>query len=78
MNAGHYQSTFAPGLFANKVVVVTGGGSGIGRCTAHELAVLGAHVVLMGRSLDKLQNTFAEIETDGGQASFFSCDIRRA
>ena len=76
MNAPPYRSTFAPGLFAGKAVVVTGGGSGIGRCTAHELAALGAQVVLIGRSVDKLQATAAEIAHDGGQASFFSCDIR--
>ena len=76
MNAHPYRSTFAPGLFAGKVVVVTGGGSGIGRCTAHELAALGAQVVLIGRSVDKLRATAAEITSDGGQASFFSCDIR--
>ena len=46
-----YRSVFAPGLLAGKVIVVTGGGSGIGRCTAHELAALGAHVVLIGRNL---------------------------
>ncbi|MCB2021127.1 MAG: SDR family NAD(P)-dependent oxidoreductase, partial [Burkholderiaceae bacterium] len=49
-----YQSIFAPGLFAGQVVVVTGGGSGIGRCTAHELAALGATVALVGRKADKL------------------------
>ena len=49
-----YRSVFRPGLFAGQVVVVTGGGSGIGRCTAHELAALGAHVVLVGRKPDKL------------------------
>ena len=76
MSGIHYQSTFAPSLFADKVVIVTGGGSGIGRCTAHELAALSAHVVLIGRSVDKLQSTAAEIAQDGGQASFFSCDIR--
>ena len=45
-----YRSAFAPDLFAGQVVVVTGGGSGIGRCTAHELARLGAHPVLVGRN----------------------------
>ncbi len=71
-----YRSVFAPGLFAGQVVVVTGGGSGIGRCTAHELAALGAHVVLIGRKLDKLQDTAGEVVADGGRASFHRCDIR--
>ena len=73
---GHYRSVFTPGLFAGQVVVVTGGGSGIGRCTAHELAALGAHVVLIGRKLDKLHDTAGEIVADGGRCSFHACDIR--
>ena len=72
-----YQSIFAPGLFAGKVAVVTGGGSGIGRCTAHELAALGATVALVGRKADKLQRVAAEIADDGGQASTHVCDIRQ-
>ncbi|MDR3452821.1 MAG: SDR family oxidoreductase [Rhodoferax sp.] len=72
-----YQSIFAPGLFAGQVIVVTGGGSGIGRCTAHELARLGAHMVLVGRNTDKLQAVQDEIALDGGQASWHSCDIRQ-
>lgn len=72
-----YRSVFAPGLLAGRVVVVTGGGSGIGRCTAHELASLGAHVVLVGRKPDKLQATVDEIASDGGRASFHACDIRQ-
>ena len=72
-----YRSAFAPGLMAGKVVVVTGGGSGIGRCTAHELASLGAQVVLIGRKLEKLQAVQAEISEDGGSASLQPCDIRQ-
>ena len=71
-----YNSVFKPGLFSGQTIIVTGGGSGIGRCTAHELAHLGAHVVLVGRSLGKLQATQAEITGDGGEASYHSCDIR--
>ena len=73
----HYRSAFAPGLLHGRVIVVTGGGSGIGRCTAHELASLGAHVVLIGRNLTKLQDTAGEIVADGGRASFHACDIRQ-
>ncbi len=72
----HYRSVFAPGLFAGKIIVVTGGGSGIGRCIAHEVAALGAHAVLIGRKLEKLHETAGEILVDGGRASFHSCDIR--
>lgn len=72
-----YQSVFAPGLLRGQVILVTGGGSGIGRCTAHELASLGAHVVLVGRNPEKLANTAQEIAGDGGQVSWHSCDIRR-
>ncbi|MEY3124928.1 MAG: hypothetical protein RLZZ573_1448 [Pseudomonadota bacterium] len=72
-----YESVFAPNLFAGKVVVVTGGGSGIGRCVAHELAALGAHTVLIGRKPEKLQAVVAEITQDGGAASSMVCDIRQ-
>ncbi len=75
-----YQSIFKPGLLAGKVFVVTGGGSGIGRCAAHELASLGAHVVLIGRNLAKLQDVATEIAVDAsghvGHVSFHACDIR--
>jgi citronellol/citronellal dehydrogenase len=71
-----YASVFRPGLFAGQVVVVTGGGSGIGRCTAHELASLGARVALVGRRAEKLAAVQAEIETAGGAAQGFVCDIR--
>ena len=67
MSAG-YRSVFREGLFAGQVVVVTGGGSGIGRCVAHELAALGAKVVLTGRTQEKLDAVAAEIRNDVGEA----------
>lgn len=71
-----YRSVFRPALFDGKVVVVTGGGSGIGRCAAHELASLGARVALIGRKPDKLERVREEIEEDGGVAATFPLDIR--
>jgi citronellol/citronellal dehydrogenase len=76
MHAQGYRSVFAPGLFAGQVIVVTGGGSGIGRCTAHELAALGATTVLVGRSAGKLHAVANEISDDGGLADTAACDIR--
>jgi len=71
-----YDSVFRGGLFTGQVVIVTGGGSGIGRCTAHELAALGAHVALVGRNPEKLATVRGEIVSDGGRASDHVCDIR--
>ena len=71
-----FDSIFRPGLFAGQTIIVTGGGSGIGRCTAHELAHLGATVVLVGRTADKLAKVAAEIADVGGTARTFTCDIR--
>jgi citronellol/citronellal dehydrogenase len=71
-----YRSIFAPGLLRGRVAVVTGGGSGIGRCTAHELASLGAAVAIAGRTAAKLDAVRAEIESAGGACSTHVCDIR--
>ena len=71
-----YRSVFAPGLFEGRSMLVTGGGSGIGRCTAHELASLGASVAIVGRRIEKLARVQAEIEAAGGTCSAHVCDIR--
>jgi citronellol/citronellal dehydrogenase len=71
-----YRSVFKPGLFEGQTVVVTGGGSGIGRCTAHELAALGAHVAIAGRKQEKLDKVKAEIEASGGSCETHAFDIR--
>jgi citronellol/citronellal dehydrogenase len=72
----HYRSVFQSGLFNGRVVLVTGGGSGLGRCTAHELAALGAAVAIVGRKVEKLERVRAEIEAAGGVCSTHVCDIR--
>lgn len=71
-----YRSIFRPGLLSGQVAIVTGGGSGLGRCTAHELAALGAQLALIGRRLEKLQAVSNEIAAAGGQAQGYACDIR--
>ena len=71
-----YRSVFHAELFKNKTIIVTGGGSGIGRCTAHEIASLGAHVTLVGRKVEKLEKVQREIIEDGGRCDFHGCDIR--
>ncbi len=79
MNENHpsqYQSVFRPDLFAGQVLFVTGGGTGIGRCTAHELASLGAQVVIGGRRPEPLEETAAEIEASGGKCDVVQIDIR--
>ena len=72
-----FNSVFRAGLFDGQVVVVTGGGSGIGRCTAHELASLGASLALVGRKLEKLEKVRDEIaQTCPVKVSLHTCDIR--
>lgn len=71
-----YRSIFRADAFAGQVIIVTGGGSGIGRCTAHELAALGAQVVITGRKIEKLDKVIGEISADGGKVKGLVCDIR--
>lgn len=59
----------------NKNIVITGGSSGIGESTAYLLAEAGAHVILIARSLDKLEAVQAKITAFAGKASVYSCDL---
>jgi short-subunit dehydrogenase len=58
-----------------KVVLITGASSGIGKATAVKVADAGATVLLVARSVDKLEETKREIETAGGIAHIHRCDM---
>jgi citronellol/citronellal dehydrogenase len=67
---------FAPGLLQDRVCVVSGAGTGLGRETALELARLGATVVGCGRRLEPLEAMVAEVEPLAGAAEAEAMDIR--
>ena len=64
-----------PKVVKNKVALITGASSGIGLTVAHQLAAAGAHVLLVARTKEKLDEVKAEIEQAGGKASVFPCDL---
>ncbi len=65
---------FAPGVLEGQVAIVTGGGSGLGRATALELAACGASVVVCGRRPEPIEETASMAEQ--GRCDAMACDIR--
>ncbi|HEY2862361.1 MAG TPA: SDR family oxidoreductase [Casimicrobiaceae bacterium] len=63
------------GRIKDKVVVVTGASSGIGKATALKLASAGAKVMLVARGEEKLLDTKKEIATAGGRSWIYTCDV---
>lgn len=61
--------------FADRSVLITGGGSGIGRASALALAAEGALVTVAGRTVGTLQETVSQIEARGGSARYVVADI---
>lgn len=59
----------------NKVAIVTGGGTGIGRGISIMLAKEGAYVAVCGRRKDPLETTVKEIENSGGEAIYVETDV---
>jgi NAD(P)-dependent dehydrogenase (short-subunit alcohol dehydrogenase family) len=63
------------GNVGGKIVLITGASSGIGKNSAIRLAEAGAHILLVARSPDKLEETAAEIAQLGGMATIHTADI---
>jgi NAD(P)-dependent dehydrogenase (short-subunit alcohol dehydrogenase family) len=62
-------------IFADSVVWITGGGSGIGRAAALEFARQGADVAVSGRRVEKLQSVVADVERLGRRGMAVACDV---
>jgi citronellol/citronellal dehydrogenase len=67
---------FAPELLRGSVALITGGGTGLGKATALELARCGAAVIVAGRRADVLEQAVAEIRELGGEADWIVGDVR--
>ncbi len=61
----------------NKVAIITGAGSGIGKETAYLFAKEGARLVLTGRTAEKLENVCRKIRENGGKAIFKTGDVSK-
>jgi NAD(P)-dependent dehydrogenase (short-subunit alcohol dehydrogenase family) len=69
---------FHSALLKDRHIVVTGGGTGLGRVMAVTLASLGARVTVNGRREEPLAETVDEIASSGGVAGYFPCNVRDA
>ncbi|HEV7407452.1 MAG TPA: SDR family oxidoreductase [Bradyrhizobium sp.] len=68
---------FEKNLLANKRILVTGGGSGLGAAMGRRFAELGAELVICGRRLELLEQTAAQLRTElSAKVSAIRCDIR--
>jgi NAD(P)-dependent dehydrogenase (short-subunit alcohol dehydrogenase family) len=67
---------FRDNLLQGRTILITGGGTGLGREMALRFAELGASLFLVGRREDPLRQTVRDIEAKRGRAAWFSADVR--
>lgn len=63
-------------LLEDKVALITGAGQGVGQGIAFALAAEGAKIAACGRTLSKVEASSAEVESRGGRAAAFECDVK--
>ena len=68
---------FDPDLLKNKTVIITGGGTGLGKSMAQRFGELGANLVITSRKLEVLEETAEEIRTSGASVLPIQCDVRK-
>ena len=66
MTQDYSQYTAPDELLQERIILVTGAGAGIGKAAALSYARLGATVILLGRSVEKLEQVYDQIESEGG------------
>src|SRR5699024_2203093 len=71
-----HENIFAPQLFAGKSALITGGGTGIGLTIARLLGSLGAHVMLVGRTKETLEQAVSDLQAENIHADFIPANIR--
>lgn len=73
----HTQKMLRDDALKGKTIIVTGGGSGLGKAMTKYFLELGAHVAITSRNLEKLENTAKELEAEtGGTCLPLQCDVR--
>ena len=73
----HTEKMLRDDALKGKTIVVTGGGSGLGKAMSRYFLELGAKVAITSRNIDKLQNTAKELEAEtGGTCLPVQCDVR--
>lgn len=68
---------FEKGLLKGKNIVITGGGTGLGKSMALRFASLGAGIAILGRREEPLESTVEELRKSGTDAVFETCDVRK-
>ena len=76
MCVAYHPAMYAPDLFKGHTVLVTGGGTGLGKAMALRYAELGAQVAVLGRRTQPLEDVVATITEAGGKAAWASADVR--